>query len=95
MSTHATHLKLGVRQAIVSAAVFATVLMALVSIDDRVRDRFAQLVSGSNGMSSWSTRLGELASALITAAKYQSIDNAPLLIFAVVGAVLVVFMVRT
>jgi hypothetical protein len=95
MSTHATHLKLGVRQAIVSAAVFGTVLMALVSIDDRVRDRFAQLLSGSDGVSSLSARAGELAGALATAAKYQSIDNAPLLIFAVVGAVLVVFMVKT
>jgi hypothetical protein len=32
---------------------------------------------------------------VVTAVRYQSIDNAPMMIFAAVGAVLFVFMVRT
>lgn len=86
-------MKLAVRQSIASVAVFSGVLLMLVSVDDRVRDRFGELASGSTG--SWTVRLGELTSALISAARYQSIENAPLLVFAVVGAVLVVFMVKS
>ena len=83
------------RQWILSMGVFALVLVALVSIDPRVRDRFADLVSGGNGISSWGDRLGNLGGALMTAIRYQSIENAPLLIFATVGAVLFLFMVKT
>ena len=71
-------MKLGIRQGIASAAVFGAVLMMLVSVDDRVRDRFNDLVH-----------------ALMSAVRYQSIENAPMLIFAAAGAVLVAFMLRT
>ena len=86
-------MKLAVRQSIASVAVFSGVLLMLVSVDDRVRDRFSELASGSAG--SWTGKLGELTDALVSAARYQSIENAPLLVFAVVGAVLVVFMVKS
>jgi hypothetical protein len=87
-------MKLAARQSIASLAVFIGVLLMLVSVDDRVRERFNDLAS-SNGKDSLSARAGELTDALITAAKQQSIDNAPLLVFAVGGAVLVVFMLKT
>jgi hypothetical protein len=87
-------MKLGVRQAIASAAVFA-VLTMLVSVDERVRDRFGDLFSGGNGLSTWGDRAADLGRALAGAVRHQSIENAPLVVFAVVGAVLVVFMVRT
>ena len=88
-------MKLGFRQAIASAAVFSAVFLMLVSIDDRVRDRFGDLFSGGDGLSQWSDRAADLGHALAGAARHQSIENAPLLIFAAVGAVLVLFMVRT
>lgn len=90
-------MKLGVRQAIASAAVFGAVLLILISIDDRVRDRFSDLVSGGAGgsLTPWGDRAGDLGSALVSAAKYQSIENAPLLVFAAVGAMLVVFMLKS
>jgi hypothetical protein len=88
-------MKLGFRQAIASAAVFSAVLVILVSIDERVRDRFAELFSGGAGLSPWGDRAGELGNALLVALRSQSIENAPLLVFAAVGAVLVMFMVRT
>jgi len=86
-------MKLGIRQGVASAAVFGAVLLMLVSIDERVRDRFSELVGG--GVSPWGDRASDLCTALVSAIRYQSLENAPLLVFAAVGAVLVAFMLRT
>jgi hypothetical protein len=90
-------MKLGIRQALASAAVFGAVLLVLVSVDDRVRERFNDVVAGgsSGTLTPWGDRAGDLGSALVSAARYQSIENAPLLVFASVGAVLVVFMLKS
>jgi hypothetical protein len=83
------------RQWFLSVGVFALVLGALVSIDQRVRDRFLDFITGGDGIATWGNRLADLGGALMSALRYQSIENAPLLIFATVGAVLFLFMVRT
>jgi hypothetical protein len=70
------------------------VLAGLTFVDPRVRDRFSAFLSGQDG-STLADRGSELADALMTALRYQSIENAPLLIFATVGAILFLFMVRT
>ena len=88
-------MKLGIRQTIVSASVFGGLLVALASFDARVRDRFSELLHGTADPSTWMDRVGTLVDALGTAMQHQSIDNAPLLVFAVVSAVLVLFMFRT
>lgn len=88
-------IKLGLRQTAVSSVVFCAVLLALVSVDGRVRERITELVNGGDGLTPWGDRLSDLGDALTTALRYQSIENAPLLIFATVGAVLFVFMIRT
>ena len=88
-------MKQGLRQSMFSICVFVLVLGGLVFVDARVRDRFTDLVAGGDGVSSIGDRATELGNALVSAARYQSIENAPLLIFATVGAVLFVFMVRT
>jgi hypothetical protein len=72
----------------------AIVLGGLTFVDPRVRDRFGALLSGQDG-GSFGDRISELGSVLLSALKYQSIENAPLVIFATVGAVLFLFMVRT
>jgi hypothetical protein len=82
------------RQALASAAVFVAILAALVSVDDRVQDGFTELFGGGQGLSSSGDRVKDLTGALTSALRHQSIENAPLLIFAAVGAVLFVFMVR-
>ena len=87
-------LKLGV-QAIVSALVFGGVLLALMSIDPRVRERMSDLMTGGDGLTPVGMRVTDLVDALATALKYQSIENAPVLVFVTVGAVLFVFMFRT
>ena len=88
-------MKFGIRQGLMSGAVFVLLLLALVSVDARVKDRFSELLSGNASVSSWGDRASELGDALAGAAKYQSIENAPLLIFATAGIVLFLFMVRT
>lgn len=88
-------MKLGIREAIVSPAVFGVILLLLVSVDDRVRERFGSLLSGGDGLAPWGDRLADLGDALLSAVRSQSIENAPLLVFATVGVVLVLFMVRS
>jgi hypothetical protein len=87
-------IKLGLRDGLVSAAVFAVILTALVSADPRVHDHVSDLV-GSGGVGPWGDRLADLGSALWDAARTQSIDNAPMLVFATVGAVLTLFMLKS
>jgi hypothetical protein len=88
-------MKKRIRQSVLSLTVFVIVLAGLVSVDARVRDRFTNLIAGGEELSPWGDRLADLGDALVSAIQHQSIENAPLLIFATVGAVLFVFMVRT
>jgi hypothetical protein len=83
------------RQWMLSGGVFVMVLGALVCFDPRVRDHFTSLASNGSGVTTWGDRASDLGSVLLSAVRYQSIENAPLLIFATVGAVLFLFMVKT
>ena len=69
-------------------------LIALVSVDPRVEAQVTDLMRGAS-VTSWSDRLGDLGGALWSAARDHSIDSAPLLIFATVGVVLTVFMLKS
>jgi hypothetical protein len=89
------NLKLGMRQGALSAAIFGAIMFALVSVDARVRDHVSELVANTANVAPLSTRFAELADALWSAARYQSIENAPMLIFATVGIVLTIFMVKS
>lgn len=88
-------LKVGFRDGAISAAVFGMVLFALVTTDPRVRDNVSDLFAGSGNLSPFGDRLGDLGSAIWMAARHQSIDNAPLLMFATVGVVLTLFMLKS
>jgi hypothetical protein len=88
-------LKVRFRQYALSITVFAIVLGGLVSIDERVRDRFGALVQGNESLSPWGDRVSDLGGALVSAVRTQSIENAPLLVFATVGGLLFLFMFRT
>jgi hypothetical protein len=83
------------RQVLLSLTAFALVVGGLAFVDPRVRSQFAQFLTGGDGISSWDNRLSELAGTMVSALRYQSLENGPLMIFAVVGAVLFLFMVRT
>jgi hypothetical protein len=87
-------LKLGLRDGAISAAVFGLVLFALISADPRVHDHVSDLF-GAGAVTPWGDRLTDLGSALWSAARNQSIDNAPVLVFTTVGAVLTLFMLKS
>lgn len=78
-----------------SLIVFVIVLAGLVSVDARVRDRFNDLMAGDAHLSPWSDRAGDLVSALGSAVRTQSVENAPVVVFTTVGIVLFLFMVRS
>ena len=80
-----------------SLAGYLVVLGALVAIDERVGRHLRLLFHhGPSGeVAAWSDRLGGLGRALIAAARDQSIDHAPMLVFTAVAIVLVFVMVRT
>jgi hypothetical protein len=78
-----------------SAAIFGGVMFALVSFDPRVRDHVSGLLGNGTSVAPIEARLGELGEALWSAARTQSLDNAPLLVFAAVGTVLTIFMVKS
>ena len=88
-------IKLSVRQAVLSSLVFCGLLLALASVDARVRDRVGEVMTGGDGLTPWGDRASDLAGTLMSAVQHQSIENAPLVVFAAVGAVLFVFMIRT
>lgn len=86
--------KFGIQQALASIAVFVLILLALVSVDEHVKERFSELVAGG-GVESVGQRASFLSDAIFTAVKHQSLENAPLVVFATAGVVLFLFMVRT
>ncbi len=84
----------GFKQGIASATIFGALLVLLVWVDPRVRERMSELVS-QNGASTLGHRFTDLGTTVLSAARHQSIENAPLVIFAVVGAVLFLFMLKS
>ena len=85
------------REALMSAGTMVILLLVLVATDDRVREQFSRRVVGRPSMelASAGRRLGELTTVLAEALRYQSLGHAPLLIFTLAAAVLVLFMLRT
>jgi hypothetical protein len=80
-----------------SIAGFLLVLIALVAVDDRVARQLRLLFAQGppHEFDAVGDRLAALADALLVAARDQSIDHAPMLVFTAVAVVLVFFMVRT
>ena len=93
----AFHIRRVCGDALLSAGVLAVVLGVLVSVDPRVRDQFEAVAMSESPKlgSGLQTRLGEIGYLLFDAARTQSIDHAPLMIFVVCTTVLVLFMWRT
>jgi hypothetical protein len=85
------------REGLMSAATVVILLMVLIGADDRVRDRLSlRLVTHpSVELASVSRQVIDIANVISQAAREQSIGHAPLLIFTLAAAVLVLFMLRT
>jgi hypothetical protein len=83
--------------ALVSAGALLIVLVALMAVDGRVRTQVTAAVSGASSphaVAAAGGRARYLAGVVASAARDQSIDHAPMVIFVVAATVLVTFMLR-
>jgi len=80
-----------------SAGTVVILLLVLIAADDRVHDLFSHRVVArpSVELASAGRQLRDLTSVIAGAARDQSLGHAPLLIFTLAAAVLVLFMLRT
>ncbi len=83
------------RQILLSTAGFALVALAVAWLDPRVRDKFTQLLHAGDGIASWDNRMLDFVGMVVGIIRSQSVDNGVVMVFAAVGAVLFLFMVRT
>ena len=85
------------REALMSAGTVAILLLVLVVADDRVRDQISRRVVAhpSVELASAGRQVRDVTTAIAQAARDQSLGHAPLLIFTLAAAVLVLFMLRT
>jgi len=87
-----------ISDALISMGALAVLLLALVSVDDRVRERITTMLAAppsSAQIVGAGEKMREVSAIVVSAARDQSIEHAPLMIFAAAATVLVLFMVRT
>ena len=84
--------------ALISLGAVLLLLVALVSIDERVRERVERMVTtvpSSSQIGGVGADIENMSTLMYKAVRDQSVEHAPLVIFAVASGVLVLFMVRT
>lgn len=86
-----------IREALMSVGTVLILLLVLIAYDDRVREQVSMRVFAhpSVELASAGRQVRDLTSVIAEAARYQSLGHAPLLIFTLAAAVLVLFMLRT
>lgn len=83
---------------VTSGAGLSAIVIGLAVIDERARASFASLASGRGGgdeIAGVGARLEELGLVIAHAVRDQSIEHAPLTLFALAALVLFVLMLRT
>jgi hypothetical protein len=73
-------------------------VLALVTFDERVRDQITNVFDAhhpTDALAGAGSRLTEIVAIVAQAMRSQSLDHAPLVIFALAATVLVLFMLRT
>jgi hypothetical protein len=87
----------GFVEALMSAGAVALLLLALVAVDDRVREQVSMRFTSrpSIDIVSAENHVRSLTNVVTRAARDQSLAHAPLLIFTLAATVLVLFMLRT
>jgi hypothetical protein len=83
--------------ALVSAGALLIVVIALMAVDTRVRAQVTSAMSGASSPQSVAGAGGKvryLATVVVSAAREQSIEHAPMVIFVVAASILVMFMLR-
>ena len=82
------------RQFLWSAAGFALLVAVVVSVDSRVRDEINRVLWVATGMTTWDNRARAMTRVMTESSKLHSVDNGPMMVFAVVGGVLFLLMLR-
>jgi hypothetical protein len=80
-----------------AAGGFCVVVLGLAILDERVRAEIMRIVSNrgpSTGLVEAGARMESFAMIVMHAIRYQSIEHAPLVIFALAALVLLLFMLR-
>jgi hypothetical protein len=85
------------REVVLSVGAVVLLLLLLTAMDDRVRDQVSLRVVAhpSVELASAGRQARDLTTVIAEAARYQTIGHAPLLIFTLAAAVLMLFMLRT
>jgi hypothetical protein len=83
--------------ALLSIGALAMLLLALVAFDGRVREQVSLRLSARPAveLAAAGEQVRDMATVVFEAARDQSIEHAPLMIFALAATVLVLFMLRT
>lgn len=84
-------------EGLMSAAALAIIMLTLIAIDDRVREQVWLRLAAppSAQLSNAGANVRDLTEVIFDAARDQSVEHAPLLIFGLGATVLVLFMLRT
>jgi hypothetical protein len=84
-------------ETLMSAGAVMLLLIALVCIDDRLREQVTQRVMShpTAELATQGKLAGDLTSEVVLAARGQAAAHKPFVLFALVAGVLVVFMLRT
>jgi hypothetical protein len=81
---------------LMSAAALVTLILTLAVFDGRVREQLAlRMESPSSQVTSTGVAVRDVAAIVFDAARYQTVEHAPLVIFVAVASVLLLFMLRT
>jgi len=92
------HIKRPFGDALISVAALAVLLVALVSVDERVRQQVSLRLVGGTAQAELrgaGVQMHDLATVIVDAARYQSIEHAPMMMFVLAASVLFVFMLRS
>ena len=85
-------------EGLMSATALTIIMLTLIAIDDRVREQIWLRLGtppSTSQLSQAGANVRDLTAVVFEAARDQSIEHAPLLIFGLVAIVLVLFMLRT
>jgi hypothetical protein len=87
-----------ISDALISLGALVLLLVALMSIDDRVRERVTNMATSppsSAEIARAGAQIENVATVVYKTARDRSVDHGPLVIFGVAATVLVLFMLRT
>jgi hypothetical protein len=81
---------------LLSIGALAVLLLALVSVDDRVREQVALRLAArpSTELAAAGAQMRDMTAVVLNAVRDQSLEHAPLMIFVLAATVLVLFMLR-